>query len=167
MTIRALPVFLALLILVGACGKEDTLLKQPILVASPAARNALMLKLVNQARRSGYKCGEEQMPSVGPLMWNDLLEKSSLAHAKDMAEKKFFDHIAPDGSQPADRVSRAGYLWSSVGENIARGQDSTEEVMEGWLNSPGHCKNILNKNFTQMGAARFQNHWVQNFGSPR
>lgn len=160
-------VLFALVLLVAACGKQEAPPTKLPQLESQASKNAFQLKLVNEARASGYKCGDEDFPPVKALTWNDRLEKSSLAHAKDMSDKNYFSHTGLDGSQPSDRIDRAGYVWSTCGENIAKGQTSIEEVVAGWLKSPGHCKNIMNANFTQMGAARFASTWVQNFGTPR
>lgn len=158
--------WLALVLLVARCGKEVPVTKEPSL-DSPEGKKALMLKLVNEARAKGYVCGEDTCPPVGPLTWSELLEKSSLGHATDMTEKDYFSHDSLDGSKVSDRVTRTGYQWNTVGENIAKGQTSITEVVAGWLKSPGHCKNIMHAAFTQLGAARFKNTWVQNFGTPR
>ena len=90
-----------------------------------------------------------------------------------MVRRKFFEHTGSDGSQPRDRVLRAGYSFRLTGENIALGPESAEEVVAGWLASPGHCENIMDSRFQDMGIAvasgrgRGQIYWVQTFGSPR
>jgi uncharacterized protein YkwD len=92
-----------------------------------------------------------------------------------MAQKHYFNHKQPDGSLPADRATAAGYRWVRVGENIASGQRSVEEAVASWLDSPGHCANIMNPTFTEMGAAYAINpqnrnrtpYWTQVFGTPR
>lgn len=90
-----------------------------------------------------------------------------------MARRKFFEHQGSDGSQPRDRVLRAGYLSRLTGENIALGPESAEEVVAGWLDSPGHCANIMDARFRDIGVGlasgtrRGQIYWVQTFGSPR
>jgi len=68
----------------------------------------------------------------------------------------------------------AGYRWQQIGENIAAGQGSAEQVVAGWLASPGHCANIMNPGFTEMGAAYATSeggaagsYWTQVFGTPR
>jgi uncharacterized protein YkwD len=66
-----------------------------------------------------------------------------------------------------DRINAAGYTWFMLGENIAMGHTSEQQVMEGWINSPGHCKNIMNAGFTEVGFGRDKNYWTQNFGKPR
>ncbi|PIL40984.1 CAP domain-containing protein [Massilia psychrophila] len=80
-----------------------------------------------------------------------------------------------DGREVAERAVRAGYRWRGIGENIAAGQASPEEAMAGWLASPGHCANIMDRSFTEMGGAYGTNvvgeqprvYWTQVFGQPR
>ncbi len=156
---------LVLLVLVAGCGKDAVVTKDPKLEAEQANRE-FMLKLVNEARAEGHLCGTEQMAPVGRLKWNSLLEKTAVGYAQYMSDKNFFAHEGLDGSKPADRVTKAGYRWSVVGENIAKGQTSIREVVEGWLKSPGHCVNIMRPQFSELGAGRFKNYWVQNFGHP-
>ena len=91
-----------------------------------------------------------------------------------MAGKDYFSHAAPDGSTPAQRVSRAGYRYRMTGENIAAGQLSPETAMAGWLKSPGHCANLMQPGYTEIGVAFAVNptskmgaYWVQLFGTPR
>ena len=75
----------------------------------------------------------------------------------------------------ADRATAAGYRWVRVGENIASGQRTVEDAVASWLDSPGHCANIMNPAFTEMGAAYAINpqsrnrtaYWTQVFGAPR
>jgi uncharacterized protein YkwD len=91
-----------------------------------------------------------------------------------MADKRYFSHKEPGGSDPAARATRAGYRWTRVSENIAVGQRTVEEAVAGWLDSPGHCANIMNPAMTEMGAAYAVNpanenhtvYWTQMFGRP-
>jgi uncharacterized protein YkwD len=118
----------------------------------PAAGQDI-LALVNAARARPRTCGTQAFGPAGPLAWNPLLGRAALAHSTDMAQKHYFNHEQPDGSLPADRATAAGYRWVRVGENIASGQRSAEEAVASWLDSPGHCANIMNPAFTEMGAA--------------
>ncbi len=95
-------------------------------------------------------------------------------HSQDMATYNFFSHIGSDGLELKDRVDATGYAWSTIGENIAAGQRTVTEVMDGWLRSEGHCKNIMNDQFEQLGVSRvdneaadFQRYWTQVFGTQR
>jgi uncharacterized protein YkwD len=133
-----------------------------------------ILKRVNDARATSRTCGEQQFDAVGKLTWNTDLAKAARAHSLDMANRNYFSHKAPDGSDVSDRVDRTGYRWRHVGENIATGQGSPEKVVSGWLSSPGHCANIMNADFTQMGAAFAVNpdsdttiYWTQVLATPR
>ncbi len=133
-----------------------------------------ILQRVNDVRAKPRTCGKESFGKAPALSWNAELGKAALAHSEDMADKDYFSHQGRDGSQVSDRASRAGYSWQRIGENIAAGQGSAEQVMAGWLASPGHCKNIMNPDFTEMGAAYATNpqsaatsYWTQVFGTPR
>ena len=140
---------------------------------SPAKVRARVVDLVNEARSHRRRCGSEQFPAAAPLSVSQKLNDAAAGHARDMARKKFFEHRGSNGSQPRDRVRRAGYDSRLTGENIALGPESAEEVVAGWLASPGHCANIMDARFQQIGVAvsvgrkRGQIYWVQNFAVPR
>jgi uncharacterized protein YkwD len=127
--------------------------------------NAALLNLVNNVRAKGCTCGTTVMPTVAPLSWNDLLAKSSLAHSTDMKATGIFTHDSSDGTSFSTRITAAGYKWRTVGENIAAGQTTEQQVFTDWLNSEGHCKNMMNGAFKDMGAARVGNYWTQDFGA--
>lgn len=160
-------------------GREwQVVLAHPLLIpALPGWEQAgqQILVLVNAARARARSCGAQSFGPAAPLAWNPLLGQAALAHSEDMAQRHYFDHKQPDGSVPADRATRAGYRWRVVGENIASGQRTPEEALASWLDSPGHCANIMNPRFTEMGAAYAVNpendnrtaFWTQVFGSPR
>jgi uncharacterized protein YkwD len=88
-----------------------------------------------------------------------------------MAASGVMSHTGPDGSTMTSRVEAAGYEWSTLGENIARGQSDAASVMESWMNSPGHRANILNCSFTELGVGvHFGDGgpwWTQDFGASR
>ena len=126
-----------------------------------------MLAYVNALRTKGCKCNGVQMPIVPALKWNKLLENAAIRHANDMSSKNFFSHTGSDGSSMSQRVTAAGYNWSYVSENIAWGYTSLPAVINGWVNSAGHCKNMMSANTTELGASRVGNYWVQDFGKPR
>jgi uncharacterized protein YkwD len=89
-----------------------------------------------------------------------------------MARRNYFEHQGRDGSSPRDRVLREGYKLRLTGENIAFGPQTAAEVVAGWLGSPGHCANIMEPRFSDMGVAvslgskRGHYYWVQELGSP-
>jgi uncharacterized protein YkwD len=132
-----------------------------------------VVQLVNAARSKGRKCGSERYAAAQPLTISRELGDAAVAHARDMARKNYFDHRGADGSQPKDRVISAGYDPRLTGENIALGPETAEEVVDGWLGSPGHCANIMDARFQQTGVAlangreRGKIYWVQTFGLPR
>ncbi len=124
----------------------------------------LLLKLVNDARARGANCGGDWYEPVGALKWNDELELAAKRHSEDMNRHKHFSHTGTDGSVLADRVNGTKYDWSALGENIAAGQRNERDVINSWLHSPGHCKNIMNGNFKDMGIYKSGKYWTQNLG---
>ncbi len=140
---------------------------------SSSTIRARVVELVNAARRSSRKCGSERFAAAAPLNASRQLNDAAAGHARDMARKNFFDHRGADGSQPKDRVLRAGYQPRLTGENIALGPESAQEVVAGWLASPGHCENIMDARFEHIGVGlasgrgRGKIYWVQTFGAPR
>jgi uncharacterized protein YkwD len=141
--------------------------------ASSATVRARVVDLVNKARSRGRRCGSERFPAAPPLAVSRDLNDAAADHARDMARKRYFEHRGRDGSEPKDRVRRAGYQSRLTGENIAFGPVSAEEVVGGWLDSPGHCANIMDSRFQDIGVGlangrkRGEIYWVQTFGAPR
>lgn len=133
-----------------------------------------LLNRVNEARSQPRQCGDQDFDTAEPLSWNCKLEDAARAHSEDMVELELFSHTGPEGVQTGERVNDRGYSWSAVGENIAAGQHSVDDVVNGWLSSPGHCANIMSAEFTEMGAARleapgsqYSPFWTQVFARPR
>ena len=126
-----------------------------------------MLAAVNAVRAAGATCGGERYAPAGPLAWNSRLEQAALDHTLDMVQNDHFAHVGTDGSAPGDRARRAGYQWRIVGENIARFQTDVPEVVEDWVESPGHCRQIMDPGFVEMGAVERDRYWTQVFGLPR
>ena len=129
--------------------------------------NNLILKLVNEKRATGCNCGNKLMPPVPSLVWNDVIASASSKHSKDMKRKNFFSHTSSDGRSLGDRFNAVGYKWMLIGENIAMGQQDEYEVVNSWFKSPGHCMNLMNADFKEMGAAREGKYWTQDFGKRR
>jgi uncharacterized protein YkwD len=131
-----------------------------------------VLDLVNNARARGRTCGNEQYAPAAPLAISDKLHRAARAHARDMARRNYFEHQGRDGKSPKDRVQREGYRLRLTGENIAFGPETAAEVVAGWLTSPGHCANIMDPRFRDMGVAVSQGrkrghfYWVQELGWP-
>ncbi|MBD0842914.1 MULTISPECIES: CAP domain-containing protein [unclassified Streptomyces] len=113
---------------------------------------------------------ERARAGLPPLAVDPALTAAAQAHSADMVARAFYSHTSPDGSQPWDRAAAAGADRRSIGENIACGQRSAAEVVEGWMNSPGHRANILKPDFTHMGVGfagggRAGTYWTQVFGA--
>ncbi|MEN0053726.1 MAG: CAP domain-containing protein [Mucilaginibacter sp.] len=127
------------------------------------------LNRINLTRQRGCNCGARYMPPAPPISWNNDLEDAAAGHAKDMAKRNYFNHMSKDGRSMGDRILRAGYTYKDfksyvIGENIAAGQESIDEVMDGWFKSEGHCLNLMNPDFKEVGVAMYKNYWVQDFG---
>lgn len=104
------------------------------------------------------------------LTVNSKLARAAQGHSADMHARNFFDHTNPDGKDPGDRITAAGYRWSSYGENIAKGQPTPASVMDAWMNSSGHRANILNCGFKEIGVGVVLSggpYWTQDFGTSR
>lgn len=132
------------------------------------------LQLVNEVRARGTRCGERSFGPAPPVRLSGTLAGVALGHAADMAVHNYFEHQDLAGRSPAQRVRAVGYREKLVGENIAYGPKSTEEVLQGWLDSPGHCENIMDPRFAEMGiayaagqASRRGLYWVQLLAAPR
>jgi uncharacterized protein YkwD len=119
-------------------------------------------------------CGTVDMPAAGNLVWNDLLFSAAARHSEDMARNDYFSHTGRDGRSPGDRVSAEGYSWRVAGENIAAGQASVSAVMSAWLASPGHCENLMRREYTDVGVAcivapsgsTYSRYWTMKLAQP-
>jgi uncharacterized protein YkwD len=129
-----------------------------------------VLTFVNEIRAKGAFCARRWRPSVSPLKQNWQLTRSSRCHAVDMALHDYFSHVDPQGGTMNKRISEAGYRFKKVAENIAKGQKSSHQVVESWMNSPGHCLSIMSDyrdiGIAYIGDDYYQSSyiWVQNFG---
>lgn len=136
-----------------------------------ASVGARVLALVNVARATTRRCGFRRFDAAPPLAPSAALQRAASAHAEDMAQRGVMDHAGADGSTPAVRATRAGYAWRFVGENVATGQSTPEQVVAEWLDSPRHCSNIMDGDFTEMGVAVASSKtgvfWAQVFGAPQ
>lgn len=151
-------------------------LARPLLsshLADWQAEGQKVLETINQARTQPRQCGTQAFASTTPLSWNATLATSAETHSRAMANLNFFDHKDRDGRTPGDRAELAGYSAHQIGENIAAGHDSAGQVVAGWLASPGHCANLMNPNFQELGAAYAHDpksdagiYWTAMFGAP-
>ena len=111
------------------------------------------LDAVNLSRSVDRMCGSTSYPATSPVAWSDVLAMAAYHHSEDMAINDFFLHTGSDGSTPGERITREGYDWWTYGENIAVGYPTVSAVMQAWLGSEGHCRNIMNPAFEEIGAA--------------
>ena len=149
------------------------------------------LDAINNARAVQQDCGTEGMkPAVPVLAWNDKLYIAASEHSNDMAKSDTFSHTGSGtqsdwtsqqkglgrGSTATERIENSRYDWQSNGENIAAGTnlDTAADVIQMWLDSDGHCANLMSPDFQDIGMAmvedansRFIHYWTQNFGTPR
>ncbi|WP_395575082.1 CAP domain-containing protein [Streptomyces sp. BK79] len=110
---------------------------------------------------------ERAVRGMEPLIADERLRTSARGHSADMVHLGYFDHVAPDGTSPAERMLAAGFPLPG-GENIAFGQPTPEAVVTDWMNSPPHRRNILHREFRVIGVGVFITAlgpmWTQNFG---
>jgi uncharacterized protein YkwD len=139
-----------------------------------SAEAAEMLTLVNEARARGGVCGTVSYPVSSSLRYDAVLERTARKHSEDMNAANELGHVSPVGSiyNPAgsllrDRINREGYSWSVIGENVAWNYLDVSALVAAWLDSPHHCENILNPEFTEAGFGKAGTYWTQNFGTPR
>lgn len=126
-----------------------------------------VLRAVNALRARGCRCpGGEWFGPANPLRVDERLNHAAQAHAEDMQRRNYFSHTSPNGDDAGDRARKAGYSWSSIGENIAWGQPTPESVVESWRNSRGHCTNMMNPAYQHIGVGKAGVYWVQALGAP-
>ncbi|MCX5380723.1 sigma-70 family RNA polymerase sigma factor [Streptomyces sp. NBC_00091] len=132
----------------------------PAPAPAPAGVAGQVIALANSERAAA---------GCGPLKEDAQLRGAAQGHSDDMARRDFFSHTNPDGADPGARTTAAGYRWSTYGENIAKGQQTAQDVMDSWMKSPGHRANILNCSFKDIGVGIHTGSggpwWTQNFGA--
>lgn len=140
--------------------------------AASTTQQQEILTYINQARSKPCQCGATVYPAVPALSLDTQLNSASDKFALDMATYNYFSHTGRDGSMPWDRMTREGYVWQAAGENIAAGYTTTRAVVDGWLQSEGHCKNIMSANFKDVGVgyaysatSTYKYYWVTDFGT--
>lgn len=170
-----LTVMLALLILgsplcaaaQAATGQRGMLAPADITADAPAALSDFeseVIRLVNLERKQN----DTNCPN---LTLHPTLRQVAYAHSKDMADRGFFDHTNPDGEGPGDRIDKTDYDYVAWAENIAAGYETPEAVVEGWMGSAGHRRNILNCVYLDIGVgyyfkagSEWDHYWTQLFG---
>lgn len=129
---------------------------------------------INRRRASAQTCGSRgSFPAVGALRWNERLLAAAAVHAQDMIAHGFFGHTGSSGSSVGDRVTAAGYAWSTVAENIAAGQPTVARVVDAWMSSDSHCANVMNASVNEFAVAcsynpaNQSNYWVMDLAKAR
>ena len=143
--------------------------------SSPNCMSGVQKELLdahNQARAESRRCGGVLTASAGTLRWNCLLGQAAQRHANDMANARALNHTGTDGSTFSERIRDTGYRLSTAGENIAVGYRTVQSVVQGWLQSSGHCRNIMNESYTEVGLAVAidqdgRRYWSASFARPR
>lgn len=131
----------------------------PTPVAKAASRDRSAIGQMLNAERAAHG-----LPPVTP---SARLKRAAMGHARDMSVRNFFSHVGSDGRRLGQRVRAQGYSFCLVAENIAKGQTSLEEVVQGWMDSPGHRRNMLARGVTEYGFAHTaDNVWVLDLGRP-
>lgn len=155
----------------GVAGEPDAAVPADSWPSDWASREDAMLVLVNELRASGTVCGARNYPSVPALAMNAELRSAARLHSQDMAEQNYFDHNSLDGRDPWDRIRDSGYAGFGVGENIAAGGASAEAAFQQWVNSPGHCSNMMSSDAREIGVgyafganSTYGHYWTQTFG---
>lgn len=140
---RAISVFILLFLLVKVIFSFNLILvKQSSLFADISAQR--IITLTNEVR---------QQYGLPPVHEDLLLNKAAQEKAQDMFKNKYFGHFSPTNVSPWHWIDKSGYDYYYAGENLAMNFLDTEEVIKGWLNSPSHRDNLLNKDYKDMGIA--------------
>ncbi len=151
--------------------KKEVLAPQPLNIGGKENQAVLTkAKIIAQTNVQRFDNG-----TLPPLIENTKLDAAAMAKAKDMFAKQYFDHVSPSGVDPGVLVKSFGYDYIVTGENLILGNFASEkEVVQDWMNSPGHRANILNDRYVDIGVAiikgtyKGQTVWigVQEFGLP-
>lgn len=177
-----LLLLLVSLLMISACGSVSTTgsPSNPIDGSEQGAPPVLtgdfdqLLELVNEARSKTRSCGGETFQATTALTANSILMLTADKHSQDMQAANKMSHDTKAGaihykvgSQVWDRATEEGYNWRKIGENVAFGFSAPESVTEAWLESSGHCKNIMNPDFKEIGLGKAGTYWTQVFGTSR
>lgn len=149
----------------NSTAKTSTDTKKPATNTTSATTgdySAFQKKVVELVNAERAKAG------LKPLKMNTELSKVATIKSQDMAKNNYFSHTSPTYGSPFDMMKKFGISYKTAGENIAMGQTTPEQVMNGWMNSSGHRANILKASFTEIGVGIAKNssgrlYWTQQF----
>ena len=112
-----------------------------------------IIKYINRARAVKRQCGDKSYAAAPAIGWNIKLFAAASLHSNDMAENNFFSHTGSNNSTTGERVTDVYYDWKAVAENISAGTITPEQTIDRWLASPGHCHNLMNPVYVEIGLA--------------
>jgi uncharacterized protein YkwD len=134
---------------------------------------AQVLVEINKARAVSRVCGTKAFASAPPLRRDSRLDGAAQAHSVDMATRNYFSHYSQDGRTPFDRMRQAGYSYRAAAENIAAGNSTAVATVQQWLNSPGHCANLMSATYVDTGigygysqTSTYKHYWTQKLARP-
>lgn len=123
-------------------GTPRDIQKEGVLAYATEISNNRLLTETNQRRKANGK------PT---LAMNESLSSAAQAKANDMAMKNYWSHYTPTGEAPWTFIDKSGYAYSKAGENLAYGFSTSNETINGWMNSPTHKANMLDETFSEVG----------------
>jgi uncharacterized protein YkwD len=158
MKYRTIAILTLLLLLISCCTIEKDI---------DVNDSELMLIKINKLRASGCNCGNEYIMPVKDLVKDTALEKAAFSHANDMYKYEYFSHIGLDGSAALQRAVLQGFTGNTVLENIAKGYNSIDEVLDAWKKSESHCRTLMDSSMSVIGIANQGSYWVIDLGNSK
>ncbi len=138
-----------------------------ILPAIGQSFNSDFVKAINSIRQEGCHCGGKFLSAAGLVGYNDLLALSAYNHARDIRRQRRLNHFSSYGLNIGQRIDKVGYRWHVVGENLAFGHESIDEVLDAWVDSETHCQLLMDDRFEDVGFAKLGPYWVLHFGKTK
>lgn len=157
---------IALLTLLSACGSSSDTANTANVAANAAAtpRSAettptssltqQAVTQINAIRATARNCGGISFAATSPVAGNGKLEAAAGLQAQYMQTINTLTHLGSGNSGIGDRITSAGYVWNAAGENVAVGHETLADVLQGWVESPGHCANLMSPGFADVGIAQ-------------
>jgi uncharacterized protein YkwD len=198
---QVVPVFF-LIGMISACSSDLAVVKDPAQVAAPPSAAALeidnaviaeifpkdglsndtcglpdfseqVIRQVNEIRSQARYCGTEYFEAAPSLVWQDAIRHAAYLHSVQMAHANVVSHTSFDSRQLKQRILATGYPYIRLGENITAGPRTVDVAMRKWLESPGHCKNLMDPNYTEVVAvcvakqhSFYKTYWTMNLARP-
>ncbi len=123
--------------------------------APQASGNAVTwLAMVNQVRSQPRSCGTQAFSAAPALVWDARLEEAARVQSSYQMQISTMTHTGAGGSDGGQRITAAGFMWNAWGENVGWNYPNATAMLQGWVNSPGHCHNLMDPTFTQLGWSR-------------